>query len=51
MSDSAACPVAQHVVVTGRGAPAELVAVADDVCLHTWRAHAGLFIDTNSAYL
>lgn len=31
LADIAARPVAQHVVVTGRGAPTELVAVADTV--------------------
>lgn len=40
LADIAARPVAQHVVVTGRGAPAELVAVADTVTDMTLIKHA-----------
>ena len=40
LADIAARPVAQHVVVTGRGAPSELVAVADTVTDMTPIKHA-----------
>ena len=40
LADLAARPVAQHVVVTGRGAPAELVAAADTVTDMTLIKHA-----------
>lgn len=40
LADIAARPVAQHVVVTGRGAPAELVTVADTVTDMTLLKHA-----------
>ena len=40
LADIAARPVAQHVVITGRGAPAELVAAADTVTDMTPVKHA-----------
>ncbi|HUW37227.1 MAG TPA: cob(I)yrinic acid a,c-diamide adenosyltransferase [Rhodocyclaceae bacterium] len=40
LADIAARPAAQHVVVTGRGAPAELVAAADTVTYMTPVKHA-----------
>ena len=40
LADIATRPARQHVVVTGRGAPAELVAVADTVTDMTPVKHA-----------